>query len=159
MPDPGVPEPQSQHLRDLPEQRMGHPAERPARQGLPGPQAAGGAADAQGHRQDAGLAADRAGLPQGAARLAGVAEAYGDQLAHQGFPAAAVITRISFSPDKLFQMKFEGKQVLTDKEAPLVLPLIDDPRTMRITGETPEIREVVTPAPVKQRRRSRSRPA
>lgn len=68
---------------------------------------------------------------------------YGDQLAHQGFPPAAVITRISFAPPpKLFEMAFEGKQVLTDKEAPLVLPLIDDPRTLRITGETPEIHEV-----------------
>ena len=46
-----------------------------------------------------------------------------------------MVTRISFSPDKLFQMMFEGKQVLTDKEAPLVLPLLDDPRTKRITGE------------------------
>lgn len=68
---------------------------------------------------------------------------YGDQLAHQGFPPAAVITRISFAPPpKLFEMKFDGKQVLSDKEAPLVLPLIDDPRTLRITGETPEIHEV-----------------
>jgi hypothetical protein len=73
---------------------------------------------------------------------------YGDQLAHQGFHPATVITRVSFAPDKLFQMKFDGKQALTDKEAPLVLPLIDDPRTLRITGETAEIHEVAAaPAP------------
>lgn len=76
-------------------------------------------------------------------------KAYGNSLSHQGFPAAAVITRISFSADKLFQMKFEGKQVLTDAEAPLVLPLLDDPRTRRITGETPEIYEVEA-APIKK---------
>lgn len=77
---------------------------------------------------------------------------YGDQLAHQGFHPATVITRISFAPNQLFQMKFEGKQVLTDKEAPLVLPLIDDPRTLRITGEGPEIREVAPAAAPKEER-------
>ena len=67
---------------------------------------------------------------------------YGDQLRHEGYPFEAVVTRISFHPKELFQMVFEGKQLLTDREAPLVLPLLDDPRTKRITGEAPMIREV-----------------
>lgn len=69
-------------------------------------------------------------------------KAYGDMLRHEGFPFSAVVTRISFSQDKMFQMIFTGQQVLSDKEADTVIPLLDDPRTQRITGEAPVIREV-----------------
>jgi hypothetical protein len=71
---------------------------------------------------------------------------YGEMLKHEGFPFAAVVTRISFSSDKLFQMVFEGKKALSDVEAPLVLPLVESPQTKRIIGEAPEIRDV-TPKP------------
>jgi hypothetical protein len=76
---------------------------------------------------------------------------FGDSLAHAGFPTASVVTRIGFStdPKKLFQMTFGVKQVLTDKEAPLVLPLVDDPQTKRITGDQPDIYEVDVP-PVRE---------
>ncbi|HEX6825411.1 MAG TPA: hypothetical protein VF077_03760 [Nitrospiraceae bacterium] len=76
---------------------------------------------------------------------------YGDQLFQKGFPTAAVITRISFNtdPKKLFQMVFEGKQALTNKEAPLILPLVEDPRTKRIIGDQLDIYEV-EPAPAKK---------
>ena len=69
-------------------------------------------------------------------------KAYGDSLTHQGYHYAAVVTRISFAPDKLFQMTFKGLQVLTDKEAPLVLPLLEDPMTKRIIGLAPAVREI-----------------
>lgn len=67
---------------------------------------------------------------------------YGDALTHQGIPFEAVVTRISFSPDKLFRMIFRGQQMLSDKEAPVVLPLLDDPRTKRLIGDQPIIQEI-----------------
>jgi hypothetical protein len=61
---------------------------------------------------------------------------YGDSLVHRGVPHEAVITRITFVPGKQFEMKFDLKQPLTDAEAPVVLPLVDDPQTKNIIGNT-----------------------
>jgi hypothetical protein len=78
---------------------------------------------------------------------------YGDMLMHEGFPYATVVTRIGFSSDKdkMFHMVFTAQQPLSDAEADFVLPLLDDPRTKRITGQIPTItvRETVDPPPVK----------
>jgi hypothetical protein len=61
---------------------------------------------------------------------------YGDSLVHRGVPHEAVITRVTFVPGKQFEMKFDLKQPLTDAEAPVVLPLVDDPQTKNIIGIT-----------------------
>jgi hypothetical protein len=61
---------------------------------------------------------------------------YGDSLVHRGVPHEAVITRVTFVPGKQFEMKFDLKQPLTDAEAPVVLPLVDDPQTRNIIGNT-----------------------
>ena len=61
----------------------------------------------------------------------------GEGMAAQGFHFASFITRIGFNPEKPHpQMTFRALQALTDKEAPLVLPMRDDPLSLRITGET-----------------------
>lgn len=67
---------------------------------------------------------------------------YADQLEHEGLLACAVITRLSFDPKQLFTIRFDLVQVLSDEDAPLVLPLLDAPITKRIIGEQPVIREV-----------------
>jgi hypothetical protein len=67
---------------------------------------------------------------------------YGEELKHEGYPSYAVVTRVSFHPDKLFCLVFKGVSVLTDKEAELVKPLLDSPVTRRIIGEQSEIREI-----------------
>jgi hypothetical protein len=69
-------------------------------------------------------------------------KSYSDSLQHRGAHFASVITRITFAPDKLFQMDFSYKQPLTDKEAPLVLPLLEDPQTQFLIGSLPEIQEL-----------------
>jgi hypothetical protein len=69
-------------------------------------------------------------------------KAYGEQLQHDGYPFCSVVTRIGFDPKALFQFTFDIVHVLDDDEAPMVLPMLDDPRTLRIIGESPEIREV-----------------
>jgi hypothetical protein len=69
-------------------------------------------------------------------------KAYNDFLKHNGIPFCSVITRISFDPKQLFQMKFEKIQDLTNKEAELVLPLLEAPITNRIIGLQPVMREL-----------------
>lgn len=60
----------------------------------------------------------------------------GEAMAQQGFHYSSFITRIGFNPEKPHpQMTFRALQPLTDKEAPLVLPMRDDATSIRITGE------------------------
>lgn len=60
----------------------------------------------------------------------------GEGMQAQGFHYSSYITRIGFNPDKPHpQMTFRALQPLTDREAPLVLPMRDDPTAIRITGE------------------------
>jgi hypothetical protein len=60
----------------------------------------------------------------------------GEQMQAMGFHYSSYITRIGFNPDKPHpQMTFRALQALTDREAPVVLPMRDDPQAMRITGE------------------------
>jgi hypothetical protein len=61
---------------------------------------------------------------------------YGEQLNMQGFHYSSVATRITFDPNEPHpKMVFAGLQALTDAEAPVVLPMREDPQSLRITGE------------------------
>lgn len=76
---------------------------------------------------------------------------FSDELQHEGIPSAAVVTRISFSQDRLFEFSFKVIQALTDAEAPRVLPMMEDQQTMAILGDSSSgIREL--PAPEKPER-------
>lgn len=60
----------------------------------------------------------------------------GEGMQSQGFHYSSYITRIGFNPEKPHpQMTFRALQGLTDKEAPIVLPMREDPTALRITGE------------------------
>lgn len=60
----------------------------------------------------------------------------GEGMQAQGFHYSSYITRIGFNPEKPHpQMTFRALQPLTDKEAPIVLPLREDQTALRITGE------------------------
>jgi hypothetical protein len=60
----------------------------------------------------------------------------GEGMQAQGFHYSSYITRIGFNPEKPHpQMTFRALQALTNKEAPLVLPMREDPVAIRITGE------------------------
>lgn len=60
----------------------------------------------------------------------------GEGMQAQGFHYSSYITRIGFNPEKPHpQMTFRALQALTDREAPLVLPMREDPVALRITGE------------------------
>jgi hypothetical protein len=72
--------------------------------------------------------------------------AYTDYLQDQGAPFQSVITRISFKPDRQFEMQFDYYASLTDSDAKLVLPLLDDPATKNILGSTPEYKQISSPA-------------
>jgi hypothetical protein len=75
-------------------------------------------------------------------------KAYTDDMIHQGIPLAAMITRLSFSPPpKTFEITFEPVQALTDKEVPVVLPLLESRETKGILGVAPVMRQVAPPAP------------
>lgn len=68
----------------------------------------------------------------------------GEAMAKKGFHYASYITRIGFQADKAHpQMVFRALQKLTSAEAPLVLPMREDPMAYRITGEN----EVGKPKP------------
>jgi hypothetical protein len=67
---------------------------------------------------------------------------YGEFLQHQGVHWASVITRISFVADHQFQMNFQYHKALTDAEAPLVLPMLEDAQTHNILGALPGIRVI-----------------
>jgi hypothetical protein len=60
----------------------------------------------------------------------------GEGMSAQGFHYSSYVTRIGFNPEKPHpQMTFRALQPLTDREAPLVLPLREDQTAIRITGE------------------------
>lgn len=76
----------------------------------------------------------------------------GEGMSAQGFHFSSYVTRIGFNPEKPHpQMTFRALQALTDREAPVVLPLRDDPTAIRITGEgeigRPKPVAVAAPAP------------
>jgi hypothetical protein len=75
---------------------------------------------------------------------------FSNELQHEGIPSAAVVTRVSFSQDQTFEFNFEVIQALTDKEAPRVLPMMDDAQTLAIIngGSVSGMREL--PAPEKK---------
>jgi hypothetical protein len=60
----------------------------------------------------------------------------GEAMSAQGFHYSTYVTRIGFNIEKPHpQMTFRALQALTDKEAPIVLPMREDPTAIRITGE------------------------
>jgi hypothetical protein len=73
---------------------------------------------------------------------------FSDELQHQGIPFAAVVTRVSFSSDRIFEMSFEVVQALTDAEAPLVFEKMDTPLTKAIMGSMPQLAAPAPPPPV-----------
>ena len=77
----------------------------------------------------------------------------GDQMKAQGYHFSTYITRISFDPTVSHpQMVFKAIQPLTKAEAPVVLPLRDDPLCSRIIGaDRPAVTAAVTaPQPAQQ---------
>jgi hypothetical protein len=52
-------------------------------------------------------------------------KAYGDQLRHQGLPHEAVITRMSFNPEKNWEIVFKLVEGLSDKAAEHVIMLLE----------------------------------
>jgi hypothetical protein len=64
-------------------------------------------------------------------------KAYGETLQHRGAHWASVITRIGFAPDRLFQLTFAFHKALTNAEAPVILPLLEDPQTLNLIGTGP----------------------
>jgi hypothetical protein len=68
----------------------------------------------------------------------------GEAMGKKGFHYATYITRIGFDPEKPHpQMTFRALQPLTEKEAPLVMQMREEPQAYRITGEN----EVGKPRP------------
>jgi hypothetical protein len=79
----------------------------------------------------------------------------GETMGNQGWHYSSYIMRISFDPNEAHpKMIFKPLQGLTDKEAPVVLPLREDMQAKRITGEDQPARithvaqEVVKPDPL-----------
>jgi hypothetical protein len=61
---------------------------------------------------------------------------YGDDLARQGFSYFAVVTRVMFEPDTAHpKFMFKTVQVLGAKDAPVVIPMINEDLALRVTGE------------------------
>ena len=59
----------------------------------------------------------------------------GEQMDHLGHHYSTYVTRITFDPTKAHpEMVFHALQKLTDAEAPVVLPLRNDPQAIRIVG-------------------------
>lgn len=68
----------------------------------------------------------------------------GEAMSKKGFHFSTYITRIGFNAEKSHpQMTFRALQKLTAHEAPLVMPMREDPQALRITGEN----EVGKPRP------------
>lgn len=68
----------------------------------------------------------------------------GEAMQKKGFHYSTYVTRIGFHLDKPHpQMTFKALQALTEKEAPIVIPMREDPQSYRITGEN----EVGKPRP------------
>jgi len=71
-----------------------------------------------------------------------ILKAYNDSLVHRNVHPAQVITRIVWNPQRAWEMKFEVLQPLTDAEADVVLPLVDNnPTVQNIIGGKVEIYE------------------
>jgi hypothetical protein len=69
----------------------------------------------------------------------------GEAMSKKGFHFSTYITRIGFQMDKPHpQMTFRALQKLTAQEAPIVMPMREEPQALRITGEN----EVGKPRPV-----------
>lgn len=86
----------------------------------------------------------------------------GEGMAAQGFHFSSYVTRIGFNPEKPHpQMTFRALQGLTNREAPLVLPMREDPTAIRITGEgeTGKLRPAAVAAPVTQAQVAQPDPA
>lgn len=61
---------------------------------------------------------------------------FGERMNNMGWHYSSYITRISFDTTQAHpKMVFEAVKGLTDAEAPVVLPLREDPNALRITGE------------------------
>lgn len=74
----------------------------------------------------------------------------GEQMAGQGYHYSTYIMRITFDPVEAHpKMIFRALQKLTDAEAPVVIPLREDPQSMRIIGAD-QIKRLALAAPVKQ---------
>lgn len=81
----------------------------------------------------------------------------GEQMAGRGYHYSSYITRISFDPAKPHpEMVFRALQKLTDDEAPVVLPLRDDPQALRIIGAN--ITRVALAAPAAQKQEALAAP-
>lgn len=77
-------------------------------------------------------------------------KAYTDSLQARGAPFAAVITRVTFNPDKQFEMQFDYLKSLKNDDAELILPLLDSPATTNILGSMQEYKQIVPPMDVPQ---------
>ncbi len=78
---------------------------------------------------------------------------YSDSLAHRGVHTpAAVVTRISFSRERQFEMKFDLLQPLTNAEVPVIKELIGDSQTQVILGRQSDIREIEHQPPQRETR-------
>lgn len=75
---------------------------------------------------------------------------YSDQLQNENTPYPSVVTRVSFTPNKQFEMAFEIAQYLSNKEAEVVLPLLESGPTRAILGIMSEARTAIAP-PAKQK--------
>jgi hypothetical protein len=72
-------------------------------------------------------------------------KAYCDSLQARGAHFASVITRVSFNPEKQFELAFAYLKPLTNNDADLVLPLLDDPATKNIIGSMQEYKQIAAP--------------
>ena len=69
-----------------------------------------------------------------------------DSLVHRGIPFMAVVTRIAFNPQQLFEMTFNVVKVLDNQEAKVVLPWEKAAQTLTIVkGSGP--RSIAAPRP------------
>lgn len=59
---------------------------------------------------------------------------YGNYLKDRRAHPAQLVTRIGFSPDKIFQLTFTPGKKLADTDADVILPLIDSSQTQQVIG-------------------------
>jgi hypothetical protein len=80
-------------------------------------------------------------------------KSYSDSLVHRGVHVpAAVVTRIGFSREKQFEMKFDLLQPLTNAEVPVIKELIEDVQTQVILGRQDIVREIEHKPPIREER-------
>lgn len=78
---------------------------------------------------------------------------YGQYLQKQGYPYIGLVTRVSFEPGKAYpKMQFLGESLLPEENAPFILPMREDPVSLRITGEdnSYRIKQIGQSAPQQQ---------